>query len=87
MTSTTAKRMILKFEVPICLDNRYRSGLPSTSANAVWTIQEEMEIAAESSMHEEVSAHEVAGLTCIPYTTVWLALQRITVSIKNSSSL
>ncbi|GFX90703.1 uncharacterized protein TNCV_3195211 [Trichonephila clavipes] len=68
--------MISKFEATGCLDDRPRSGRPSTRRNAAKTVKDEMETVAGSSMHGEVSAHAVARRTGIPYTTVWLALRR-----------
>ena len=66
--------MVLKFDAVSCLDDRLRNVQPSTSANAIWIVQEEMEIIVGLSTHEEDSALEVAHCTPIPYTTVWAAL-------------
>ncbi|GFV63996.1 RNA-directed DNA polymerase from mobile element jockey [Trichonephila clavipes] len=68
--------MISKFEATGCLDDRPRSGRPSTRRNAAETVKDEMETVAGSSMHGEVSARAVARRTGIPYTTVWWALRR-----------
>lgn len=70
LTNAAVARMISKFEATGCLDDRPRSGRPSTRANAAETVQEEMETVAGSSMHGEVSARAVARCTGIPYTTV-----------------
>ena len=76
LTNAALARMISKFEPTGCLDDRPSSGRPSTRRNAAERVQEEMETAAGSSMHGEVSARAVARCTGIPYTTVWLALRR-----------
>ncbi|GFX32578.1 uncharacterized protein TNCV_3704521 [Trichonephila clavipes] len=68
--------MISKFEAMGCLDDRPRSGRPSTRRNAAETIKNEMETVAGSSTYGEVSARAIARRTGIPYTTVWLALRR-----------
>ena len=70
MTSSAVKRMIPKFLATSRLDDRPRSGQPTTSSNVARTVQEEMEIVAGSSMHGVVSAREVACHTDIPYITV-----------------
>ncbi|GFX54001.1 DUF4817 domain-containing protein [Trichonephila clavipes] len=77
LTNAAVARMISKFEATGCLDDRPRSGRPSTRRNAAETVKDEMETVAGSSMHGEVSARAVACRTGIPYTTVWLALIRI----------
>ncbi|GFW99641.1 uncharacterized protein TNCV_3418741 [Trichonephila clavipes] len=74
LTNAAVARMISKFEATGCLDDRPRSGQPSTRRNAAETVKDEMETVAGSSMHGEVSARVVARRTGIPYTTVWLAL-------------
>ena len=76
LTNAAVARMISKFEATGCLDDRPRTGRPSTRRNAAETVQEEMETVAGSSMHGEVSARAVARRTGIPYSTVWLALRR-----------
>ncbi|GFT52365.1 DUF4817 domain-containing protein [Trichonephila clavipes] len=76
LTNAAVARMISKLEATGCLDDRPRSGRPSTWRNAAETVKDEMEIVAGSSMHGEVSARAVARRTGIPYTTVWLALRR-----------
>ncbi|GFV92937.1 uncharacterized protein TNCV_1693301 [Trichonephila clavipes] len=76
LTNAAGARMISKFEATGCLDDRPRSGRPSTRRNAAETVKDEMETVAGSSMHGEVSARAVARRTGIPYTTVWLALRR-----------
>ncbi|GFV30305.1 RNA-directed DNA polymerase from mobile element jockey [Trichonephila clavipes] len=76
LTNAAVARMISKFEATGCLDDRPRSGRPSTRRNAAETVKDEMETVAGSSMHGEVSARAVARRTGIPYTTVWLALRR-----------
>ncbi|GFT69075.1 hypothetical protein TNCV_3904701 [Trichonephila clavipes] len=55
--------MISKFEATGCLDDRLRSGQPSTRRNAAETVKDEMETVAGSSMHGEVSARAVARHT------------------------
>ena len=57
-----------------------RNGRLSTSANAGRTVQEEMEIVAGSSTHGEVSTREVSRNNGIPYSTVWVVLQRTLLS-------
>ena len=74
MTNSDVKRMILKLKATGCLDDKLRSGQPNISANAVQTVQEEMEILAGSSMHGEVCACMFAHPTGTSYTTVLLAL-------------
>ncbi|GFY31891.1 RNA-directed DNA polymerase from mobile element jockey [Trichonephila clavipes] len=54
------QRIISKFEATGCLDDRPRSGRPSTRRNAAETVKDEMETVAGSSMHGEVSARAVA---------------------------
>ncbi|GFT86357.1 RNA-directed DNA polymerase from mobile element jockey [Trichonephila clavipes] len=76
LTNAAVARMISKFEATGCLDDRPRSGRPSTRRNAAETVKDEMETVAGSSMHGEVSARAVARRTGFPYTTVWLALRR-----------
>ncbi|GFV90883.1 RNA-directed DNA polymerase from mobile element jockey [Trichonephila clavipes] len=76
LTNAAVARMISKFEAMGCLDDRPRSGRPSTRRNAAETVKNEMETVAGSSMHVEVSARAVARRTGITYTTVWLALRR-----------
>ena len=76
MISSAVKRMNSKFDATGCLDNRPRSDRPSTSANAAWAVQKNIEIAADSSTHGEVSTREVACRTGILYTTVSVALWR-----------
>ncbi|GFW59780.1 DUF4817 domain-containing protein [Trichonephila clavipes] len=76
LTNAAVARMISKFEATACLDDRTRSGRPSTRRNTAETVKDEMETVAGSSMHGEVSARAVARRTGIPYTTVWLALRR-----------
>ncbi|GFX28253.1 DUF4817 domain-containing protein [Trichonephila clavipes] len=76
LTNAAVARMISKFEAAGCLDDRPRSGRPSTRRNAAETVKDEMETLAGSSMHGEVSARAVARRTGILYTTVWLALRR-----------
>ncbi|GFW28369.1 uncharacterized protein TNCV_4640341 [Trichonephila clavipes] len=76
LTNAAVARMISKFEATGCLDDRPRSGRPSTRRNAAETVKDEMETVAGSSMHGEFSARAVARRTGIPYTTVWLALRR-----------
>ncbi|GFU58641.1 RNA-directed DNA polymerase from mobile element jockey [Trichonephila clavipes] len=76
LTNAAVARMISKFEATGCLDDRPRSGRPSTWRNAAETVKDEMETVAGSSMHGEVSVRAVARRTGIPYTTVWLALRR-----------
>ena len=75
LTNAKMARMILKFEATDCLDDRPRSGRSSTRRCAAETVQEEMETAAGSSMHGEVSARAVERRTGIPYTALWLALR------------
>ncbi|GFU72160.1 DUF4817 domain-containing protein [Trichonephila clavipes] len=75
LTNAAVARMISKFEATGCLDDRPRSGRPSTLRNAAETVKEEMETVAGSSMHGEVSACAVARRTGIPYTTVRLTLR------------
>ncbi|GFV88845.1 RNA-directed DNA polymerase from mobile element jockey [Trichonephila clavipes] len=75
LTNAAVARMISKFEATGCLDDRPRSGRPSTRRNAAETVEDEMETVAGSSMHGKVSARAVARRTGIPYTTVWLALR------------
>ncbi|GFX35778.1 RNA-directed DNA polymerase from mobile element jockey [Trichonephila clavipes] len=60
LTNAAVARMISKFEVTGCLDDRPRSGRPSTRRNAAETVKDEMETVAASSMHGEVSARAVA---------------------------
>ena len=67
--------MISKFEVTGCLHDRPRSSRPNTRRNAAETIQEEMETAVGSSMHEEVSILAVARRNGISCTIVCLALR------------
>ena len=55
MTNAAVARMIPKFGATGSLDDRPRSGLPSTMRNAAETVQEEMETVVGSSMHGEVS--------------------------------
>ncbi|GFW46760.1 DUF4817 domain-containing protein [Trichonephila clavipes] len=76
LTNAAVARMISKFEATGCLDDRPRSGQPSTRRNAAETVKDEMETVKGSSMHGEVSARAVARRTGIPYTTVWSALRR-----------
>ncbi|GFU11546.1 DUF4817 domain-containing protein [Trichonephila clavipes] len=76
LTNAAVARMISKFKATGCLDDRPRSGRPSTRRNAAETVKNEMETVAGSSMHGEVSILAVARRTGIPYTTVWLALRR-----------
>ncbi|GFW15805.1 uncharacterized protein TNCV_3583031 [Trichonephila clavipes] len=76
LTNAAVARMISKFEATGCLEDRPRSGRPSTRRNAAETVKDEMETVAGSSMHGEVSARAVARRTGIPYTTVWLTLRR-----------
>ncbi|GFT60859.1 DUF4817 domain-containing protein [Trichonephila clavipes] len=76
LTNAVVARMISKFEATGCLDDRPRSGRPSTRRNAAETVKDEIETVAGSSIHGEVSARAVARRTGIPYTTVWLALRR-----------
>ncbi|GFV80619.1 DUF4817 domain-containing protein [Trichonephila clavipes] len=56
LTNAAVARMISKFEATGCLDDRPRSGRPSTRRNAAETVKDEMETVAGSSMHEEISA-------------------------------
>ncbi|GFX64674.1 RNA-directed DNA polymerase from mobile element jockey [Trichonephila clavipes] len=70
LTNAAVARMISKFEATGCLDDRPRSGRPSTRRNSDETVKDEMETVAGSSMHGEVSARAVARRTGIPYTTV-----------------
>ncbi|GFW30562.1 RNA-directed DNA polymerase from mobile element jockey [Trichonephila clavipes] len=60
LKNAAVARMISKFEATGCLDDRPRSGRPSTRRNAAETVKDEMEIVAGSSMHGEVSARAVA---------------------------
>ncbi|GFW64679.1 hypothetical protein TNCV_700821 [Trichonephila clavipes] len=43
LTNATVARMISKFEATGCLDDRSRSGRPSTRRNAAETVKDEME--------------------------------------------
>ncbi|GFX68165.1 RNA-directed DNA polymerase from mobile element jockey [Trichonephila clavipes] len=70
LTNAAVTRRISKFEATGCLDDRTRSGRPSTRRNTAETVKDEMETVAGSSMHGEVSARAVARCTGIPYTTV-----------------
>ncbi|GFX11612.1 DUF4817 domain-containing protein [Trichonephila clavipes] len=60
LKNAAVARMISKFEATGCLDDRPRSGRPSTRRNAAETVKDEMETVAGSSMHGEVSARAVA---------------------------
>ncbi|GFW78737.1 RNA-directed DNA polymerase from mobile element jockey [Trichonephila clavipes] len=56
LTNAAVARRISKFEATGCLDDRPRSGRPSTRRNAAETVKDEMETVA---MHGEVSARTV----------------------------
>ena len=60
---------ISKFETTGCLEDRFRNGRPSASANATKTVQEEMDVVAGSSTHEEVNTREITRCTGIPFST------------------
>ncbi|GFT32786.1 DUF4817 domain-containing protein [Trichonephila clavipes] len=68
LTNAAVARMISKFEATGCLDDRPRSGRPSTRRNAAETVKDEMETVAGSSMHGEVSARAVARRTAAFHT-------------------
>ncbi|GFU42735.1 DUF4817 domain-containing protein [Trichonephila clavipes] len=55
LTNAAVARMISKFEATGCLDDRPRSGRPSTRRNAAETVKDEMETVAGSSMHGAVA--------------------------------
>ncbi|GFU03451.1 uncharacterized protein TNCV_797501 [Trichonephila clavipes] len=53
LTNAAVAKMISKFGETGCLDDRPRSGRPSTRRNAAETVKDEMETVASSSMHGE----------------------------------
>ncbi|GFW96601.1 uncharacterized protein TNCV_2846581 [Trichonephila clavipes] len=55
LTNAAVARMISKFEATGCLDDRPRSGRPSTRRNAAETVKDEMETVAGSSMLGEIA--------------------------------
>ena len=84
-TNAAVARIISKFEATGCLDDRSRTGRPSTRRNAAETVQEVIETVASSSMHGEISARAVARHIGIPNTIVWLALRRPSDAIRTKS--
>lgn len=80
MIVAAVKRMIsmgiIKFETTVCLDVGPVVDSPSISFNVAQYVQEDFEIVASSSTHEEVNTREVARCTVIlctqrPIKVVW----------------
>ncbi|GFT03300.1 uncharacterized protein TNCV_2984851 [Trichonephila clavipes] len=72
LTNAAVARMISKFEATGCLDDRPRSGRPSTRRNAAETVKDEMETVAGSSMHGtvvETPLHDEKVTVWVGFTT------------------